>query len=377
MGPETAIGEILSPFEASSRDTASLLEKGHCHLLPELLLPIIFSSQPPSKAQPPSVLWAYERPLSPSLRSMVHKALGPTVSLRLVPSLTMALLELSSRPFELLLTGNMLEDGDGFQLAKGIRERRIWTPVVMLTSMGDEELAARCVEEGFVAYLAGTMLRDQDRVSATFSRALQEGSRRRRMASLLAEMGEMAILDRLTSLYNRFFAEKLLALELGRCKRYGDPLCVALLDVDGFKKVNDAFGHLRGDQVLIELASLLKKTLRTTDHIGRYGGDEFLLVLPRARLVDGISLCTRIIRTVRGHVFLGNGADLEIGVSIGLTHWRGGQWLESHTILEETDKALYRAKKKGKNRICYSDQCVARVEQSRRDEALLRRIESA
>ena len=355
MEPDMILGELLDPLTECTRARSGQPSRGQYHFLPELLLPGFSFSRPPQGVQSPSVLWSYERPFSAPLRSLVQNALGPGVSLRTVRSMSLALLEMSSRPFDLLLTGNILEGGSGFQLARALRERGVWTPVVMLTQRGHEDLAARCMEEGFVAYLAGGMLKDHGRISATLSRAMQQGARRRHMVCLLTEMGEMAILDGLTSLYNRFFVEKLLGLEIRRTRRYGDPLCVALLDVDGFKAVNDALGHLRGDQVLVKLASLLKKTVRTTDHIGRYGGDEFLLVLPRANLASGISLCTRIIRAVRGHALLGEGTQPEIGVSIGLTHWRGEEGLDSRIILEQTDRALYEAKRKGKNRMCYRE----------------------
>ncbi len=306
-----------------------------------------------AQTQVPSVLWAYERPLQPWLKSLVRSALGSKVWLRMVRSFPMALAELSSRSFELLLTGHVLEHGSGFQLVQSLREKNIWTPAVLLTYRGDEDLAARCLEEGFAAYLAGEMLRDTPRVSQRIQKALEEGLRRKKTAAFLRQVGQMAITDPLTSLYNRFFMERLLEMETSRCLRYGEPFCVALLDLDGFKKVNDLLGHLRGDQLLVELAQVLKKTVRATDHIGRYGGDEFLMILPKASLVNGISLCTRIIQAVRSRDSWVQAPNPKISLSIGLTHWRGDQALAWESILEKTDRVLYQAKKKGKNRICY------------------------
>jgi len=353
MYPETAILETWEYVEQPCSKRVNLFSAEISPCLPDLEVWKLLSQQPGLQGEAASVLWAYERPLSPWLKSLVRSALGPQVSLRLARSFPMALGELCSRPFELLITGDTLEQGSGFQLMRCLKERKIWTPSVFLTRKGHEDLAAKCLGEGFVGYLAGDMLKDGARVSQTLSRALEEGLKRKRMISFLKQVGEMAILDPLTSLYNRFFMEKLLEMEVSRSRRYGDPFCVALLDLDGFKKVNDLLGHLRGDQLLVELAGLLKKTARATDHIGRYGGDEFLMILPRAGLASGISLCSRILEAVRSRSFWLQAGEPAVSLSIGLTHWRGAQAPGCESILDKTDRALYKAKGKGKNRICY------------------------
>lgn len=353
MYPETAILETWGYNEQPFCEQRNLFSAEISPSLPDWDVWKLLSPHPGIRGEAAWVLWAYERPLSPWLKSLVRSALGPQASLRLARSFPMALAELSSRPFDLLLTGDTLEQGSGFQLVRCLKEKKIWTPSVLVTRRGHEDLAARCLGEGFVGYLAGDMLKDGARVSQTLSRALEEGSKRKRMISFLKQVGEMAILDPLTCLYNRFFMEKLLEMETSRSRRYGDPFCVALLDLDGFKKVNDLLGHLRGDRLLVELAELLKKTVRATDHIGRYGGDEFLMILPRASLASGISLCTRIMEAVRSRSFWVRAGEPSISLSIGLTHWRGGEAPNWESILDRTDRALYKAKGKGKNRICY------------------------
>lgn len=353
MHPEMAPWQLWNHMEQPHFGQPVFPPWGISPGLPDSKVWKLLSHQPSPCAEAASVLWAYERPLWPWLKSLVRSGLGAKVSLRLARSFPAALAELCSRPFALLLTGNVLEQGSGFQLARYLKEKNMWTPVVLLTYRGHEDLAAKCLNEGFVGYLAGDMLRDEAKVAQGLSRALEEGLRRQRIVSFLKQVGEMAILDPLTSLYNRFFMEKLLEMEVSRSQRYGEPFCVALLDLDGFKRVNDLLGHLRGDQLLVELAELLKKTVRATDHIGRYGGDEFLMILPRASLASGISLCTRIIEAVRSRSFWVQTEEPAIGLSIGLTHWRGGEAPGWGSILDKTDRALYKAKSKGKNRICY------------------------
>lgn len=356
MLSEMAVLQAWDYDDQPHRNSGGFLFSEPCPTLPNWQVWGLFSPQPAlHRERITSVLWAYERPLSPWLKSRVRSALGLKVDLRIVRSLPMALAELSSKSFDLIITGNTLEKGSGFELVRCLKEKKIWTPLVLLTHRGHEDLAVRCLEEGFVGYLAGSMLRDEARVSESLSRALEEGLRRRRMFSFLRQVGEMAILDPLTSLYNRFFMERLLEIEISRSQRYKEPFCVGLLDLDGFKQVNDLLGHLRGDQVLVELAELLKKTVRATDHIGRYGGDEFLMILPRASLANGISLCSRILRAVRSRSLLVQSGEPPVGLSIGLTHWRGGEAPKWEYILERTDRVLYNAKSKGKNRICYEE----------------------
>lgn len=301
-----------------------------------------------------SVLWAVERPPHQGLDKAIRGVLGKECFLRMASSLEAAMEELRCHPFDLLLTGHQLDGGTGFDLVRALWHEARWMPAVMVTRSGSEALAARCIEEGFLGYVCAKMLGNPGMVAHTLLRALHHGSSLRRFASSIRQVGEMAVTDGLTSLYNRFFIEQLLIMEVNRSQRYGHPFCVALVDVDGFKAINDRMGHRRGDLVLRELASLLKKNLRTTDHIGRYGGDEFLIILPQANLESGLRLCGRMVRAVAGHIFLDQGPDPGITLSVGLTHWEGDPGLTQARILEEADEALYKAKRGGKNRVCHS-----------------------
>lgn len=160
---------------------------------------------------------------------------------------------------------------------------------------------------------------------------------------------EMAIRDELTCLYNRRHVMDLLEYEKKRSARGGGIFCLAMLDIDHFKKVNDNYGHQAGDSVLQQVATLMKNTLRDTEFCGRYGGEEFLIVLTHTD-IKGALICSERLRTnIENAVFPDIDTAFKITVSIGLSEYQMREDVEQ-TILR-ADKALYRAKKQGRNRV--------------------------
>jgi len=160
---------------------------------------------------------------------------------------------------------------------------------------------------------------------------------------------EMAIRDELTGLYNRRHVMELLDYEKNRSSRGGSIFCLAMLDIDHFKNVNDNYGHQAGDAVLREVATLMKNTLRNAEFCGRYGGEEFLIVLTQTD-IKGALICVERVRTnIENARFPDIGADFKITVSIGLSEYQIREDVEK--IISRADEALYRAKKHGRNRV--------------------------
>ncbi len=298
-----------------------------------------------------SVMWVPEKPPHKGIEKIFFDTISPKASIFTARSVSEAMEMIRSGEFHMVVTGYRLGEMTGGELLKAFKELGIWLPAVMATRTGDETLAARCMKEGFLGYFSARMLRDPDQVRAILMDTLVEAVRLRRWASSIKRVGRLAMTDALTSLYNRYFIERLLQMEIGRSKRYGQPFCVALLDLDGFKEVNDSLGHAAGDEVLRKVAEVLKKTARSTDHIGRFGGDEFLLILPQADGKSGLGVCERILEASRRE-FRGFGSGTpRIGLSVGLTHWSSEKAPSLDAVIELTDKALYRAKEKGGNTI--------------------------
>jgi len=175
---------------------------------------------------------------------------------------------------------------------------------------------------------------------------LKVAERTQQLAEKNRELECLSVTDRLTGLYNRLKLDEELDQELSRANRYGTPFSVVLLDIDRFKRVNDNHGHLMGDRVLVELADILRRTVRDTDRAGRWGGEEFLIICPETRL-DGATLLAEKQRVaIADHRF----PVIDCcGASFGVSAYHEGDSIES--LLARADAALYRAKEGGRNRV--------------------------
>ncbi|WP_456431968.1 diguanylate cyclase [Thermosulfuriphilus sp.] len=165
-------------------------------------------------------------------------------------------------------------------------------------------------------------------------------------------------IDYLTALLNRRALDEELKDEVLRAKRYGFELSVAMLDIDHFKHINDTYGHAIGDEVLKTVARLLKENVREVDRLYRYGGEEFLLLMPHTHCRDALKVCERLIKKVGDHLFSfpNRGFSFRITLSAGIAELEKEDTPES--LLERADATLYAAKIKGRNKACgclYSD----------------------
>lgn len=168
------------------------------------------------------------------------------------------------------------------------------------------------------------------------------------------ELERLSTTDRLTQISNRAKLEDSFAKQLANTKRFNQPLSILLVDVDFFKKINDNYGHAVGDQVLIEVAARLRATVRETDEPGRWGGEEFLVLLPNTDAHGGWELAERIRQAMAGRPFAE--AALSVTISLGLTSGHPGD--DADRMLERADQALYRAKAEGRNRVCAVEDSV-------------------
>lgn len=165
----------------------------------------------------------------------------------------------------------------------------------------------------------------------------------------LEEQRQKALIDPLTGLPNRAGWSERLELEMARWKRYGGELLLAVLDIDHFKRINDNYGHLAGDKVLKIIAGELAKRLRKTDFIARFGGEEFVLLIPSTPLDGGRQLLQTLLEGIEQCPFHFRGERVTITLSAGLTAFANDQG--SDKVFERADQALYRAKAAGRNRL--------------------------
>jgi diguanylate cyclase (GGDEF)-like protein len=169
-------------------------------------------------------------------------------------------------------------------------------------------------------------------------------------AQLHGEVQKLAITDALTGLYNRRGFEELGRRELERQRRFGHPLSAMMVDADYFKQVNDNYGHKVGDQVIRAVAKRLVSSLREVDIIGRFGGDEFTVLLPETDLYTALSVAERIVHTVRELPIIAEQFALQLTVSIGVVKAEANV-PNLDALLEQADQAMYTAKQSGRNRV--------------------------
>lgn len=175
-----------------------------------------------------------------------------------------------------------------------------------------------------------------------YQRKLEEGNRR---------LAELSVQDDLTGLNNQRFLKEHLDIELERGRRYGRKVTLLMLDVDYYKSVNDRYGHVFGDYVLSQLAGILRKSVRKVDVLARYGGDEFVIILPETDEKSALTVCRRILKSVEEHVFSMEDIRARVTVSIGSATCAPDHSLVKSELMRRADEALYQSKQRGKNTV--------------------------
>ncbi len=167
---------------------------------------------------------------------------------------------------------------------------------------------------------------------------------------LYSETKLLSIIDPLTELYNRRYFQQVLEKEFLRSNRYSSPLALAMIDIDNFKKLNDTYGHQFGDEVLQVVSEIFKDSLRKTDYVARYGGEELIAILPETSIAQSIIPIERLRCKIADHMFMQDFKRVNVTVSIGIAQ-NNFNFVSTDAFVKEADDALYEAKQKGKNRI--------------------------
>ncbi len=192
--------------------------------------------------------------------------------------------------------------------------------------------------------------RTHDELKKSRDVAINAERRIEELESELSHMSTLVRIDPMTQSLNRRGVEHEFQKEAARSDRNGGVLSVAMIDIDNFKKLNDKYGHMTGDEVLIHLVQVAKEELRVTDVIGRMGGEEFLILLPNTTLEDAVKTIARVQRGLTRRLFLNNNDRILITFSGGVALREPGESQES--VMDRADKALYEAKRTGKNKVC-------------------------
>lgn len=249
---------------------------------------------------------------------------------------------------DLVLMDIQMPEKSGMDWLNEIVQRRL-APVVMLTGCGNEETAVKALEQGAVGYLPKNGLTAEkltDAVDAAVKKwkDLEFGRETQEKLEMLASV------DPLTGLLNRRAILNKLDESIKHSRRYEINLSVIMLDIDHFKEVNDNYGHFIGDHVLKKIALFLQRKIRDTDAAGRLGGEEFLVVLPKAIMSSALTVAERIrenLATTKMKNLIGD--VFSITVSQGVASYKPGDSISS--LISRADDALYRAKQNGRNRV--------------------------
>lgn len=293
------------------------------------------------------------------LRIRLSKEMGPRLEITCLPTLQQALGALAEKTWDLILLDLMLPDSSGIQTFATLRSQARHTPVVIMSGLDNDALAIDAVRKGAEDYLVKGEINSRF-LLRIMHHAIDRHRIKEKLASVTGRLREtnlrlekMALLDPLTELYNRRGLQQALTRETQILSREGGKLMVLIFDIDDFKKINDSLGHPVGDILLKETAKKIQDSVRASDHVARIGGDEFILLLPKTLLKEGLRLAERLRFAVSNiTITVSEKETMKITASFGLAP------VPEHVasvddLLAISDPFLRQSKNEGKNRVSY------------------------
>jgi two-component system, cell cycle response regulator len=303
-----------------------------------------------NSSAPPTVLVADDDTLSREFVAALLQRNGMKVEF--VTDGPQAVARARSLDLDLVLLDIMMPGLDGLdccRLIKGITQDS-FLPVMLVTARSDADSRVTGLRIGADDYVSKPF--DERELLARVNNLVRLKRMHDDIAQARARLEQLAVQDELTGLYNYRYLHNRLGEEFKRAERYREPLACVMLDIDHFKRINDRFGHDAGDSALREVAARLRKAVREIDVVTRYGGEEFLLVLPSTNFSGALAVADRVWRAIGTEPFLLPGEPERISVSAGVAVFPSRDIKSKDQLLKAADRALYQAKGDGRDRIC-------------------------
>jgi len=255
----------------------------------------------------------------------------------------------TDRP-DLVVLGRTLPDMDGLDLLPRLKSGELdFVPVLVASHRGETAERVRGLQLGADDYIPRPC--DPAEFLARAKALLRTKQAHDRIRKLQITLEQMVVSDPLTGLHNRRYLMDRMRQEMQRSDRHGEPLALAMIDLDAFKPINDQFGHVLGDKVLRAVGSAISKSVRVSDIAARYGGDEFAVILPQTPAEGAMRVCERLLRNISEVILQDEtGRSFRITASLGLAYYPADDIETPEDLVHSADGALYGAKRSGKNR---------------------------
>jgi len=342
--------DAASAIEAGADDAGGTADEVARRVSARIRAPKVSRLEETPMAEPPAASGRRQKPLilvvedDEDARMVLTELLRPRYDVDAVGDGETALKRAAELNPDLVLLDLFLPGMDGFGALTGLRRnsKTADTPVIFLSAQGDAETKSQGLSLGAADYLAKPF--SEQELMARVDRTLKLTAQKEHFRAL-------AQTDGLTGLPNFRSFHARLEEEVSRAHRYGHPLACAMVDLDGLKEINDKLGHAAGNRAIVALADAVREELRDTDFAARYGGDEFVVLLPQTNETQGAQFAERLRRRL---VEVSQDAGLPVRGSIGVAAVNADE-LDSadaaEDLLRRADEALYRAKRSGRDRV--------------------------
>lgn len=287
---------------------------------------------------------------SASTKASLEKILGADFELFVSNSKAIPFFLLFEKRIDLVIIDAKTKNTPAMQLSEQLRLVKKFSliPVLLLVNKNNISMAEEAIHAGITNFLYRPLKEEQVKAAILLAKSYKQSAKT--WGEKSRKLKKIAEHDSLTKLYNRFALYELSRKEISKAVRAGLPLSLLMVDLDFFKQINDRYGHLAGDAVLVSFSKILTKSLRSYDIVARYGGEEFVVVLPNTTKENATRVAEKLRIKIEETLFEFEGQQIKMTISIGVSSL-GEECDCLEELIEQADEALYAAKAAGRNKV--------------------------